>query len=123
MPDRVEQAAGEYPPPGTVLYFGNERGQPCGPADSYMWTWEGGPFWYYTADRACPPWEYALGPRKGFRCSACGHRTCKVAPIGHFDGSSRLHLCCASCEHVGRAVKAPPGNPDLLFRVAQAPPA
>ncbi len=52
--DRLEAPPAVTPPPGAKLYFQDERFRICGPADAYLWCWEGGGRWYYPAEHAVP---------------------------------------------------------------------
>jgi hypothetical protein len=42
------------PPRGATLYYQNDKGQPCQAEHAYMWTWAGGPTWYYSRDYPPP---------------------------------------------------------------------
>jgi len=112
------------PPPGVRLFFGNEHGRPCLPGDAWHWTWEGGPAWFYTADRIVPPCEPVLAPHSGVRCQRCVRRALRLSWHVFADGNRHLRCDCLVCgAHVKYIPKPDPWlNVDLEFRTPAGAP-
>jgi hypothetical protein len=103
------------PPPGVRLFFGDTGGRPCTPADSFHWTYEHAPAWYYVSETGIPPHELAIRPNYPAGCPKCPVRQLKVVTKTDKNGRESLALVCGRCGRWLKALRAFPRNPDLEY--------
>jgi hypothetical protein len=108
-------------PPGVRVFFADEDGKPCAPADAATWTWEGARDWFRAADFPAPPVELTLRADYPKRCGNCRRNTFALSPRTFRDGTEHWEARCAGCgRRLAGWVKPPPGNPDVECRARGA---
>jgi hypothetical protein len=103
-------------PPGARLFFENEKSRPCLPAEAHLWCVEGGPTWFYTAEKPLPPHEPVVGPRYSKHCGQCVRHALRIVPQVFKSGKMHLRVECALCGRFVEFVKSSGDNLDLQWR-------
>jgi hypothetical protein len=106
------------PPAGTRLFFQDTKGAICWPENAAIWTYEGGPRWWYTKEHPVPPHEPALAllPWKSRRCPGCSGRKLRVTWQECGEGEKRLRVECVACGRFVDWLKRKPDNAELEWR-------